>query len=84
MKQRLYTIYDNKAQTHGRPFTAINDNVAIRSFAQAVRDPQTEFSKAPGDYMLYGIGAYDDDTGIIEPERAPVHIATGTDLLAKI
>ncbi|WNK13213.1 MAG: nonstructural protein [Microvirus sp.] len=75
---RLFTIYDLKAEFHSAPFTARNVGEGARMFAQAVNDPSTQIHKYPDDYVLYEIGAFDADTGMVsQGER--VRIGAGTD-----
>ena len=40
-----------------------NDAVAKRAYLSSIRDEEHEFSKHPGDYTLYRLAEYDDQTG---------------------
>jgi len=64
----IYSIFDFKAQTFSAPMFFINDDVAVRSLIQAVRDETSYLSKAPADYELFRLGTWDDNTGEIKPE----------------
>lgn len=61
----IYSVKDSKAQTYGNPFYAVNNGTAIRSFEQAASDPSTTISQYPGDFALYQIGCFDDESGEI-------------------
>lgn len=62
MRTNIYSIYDTVAKIFNKPFTEFNDETATRSFkASAPDQPHI------GDYSLYHIGYYDDNTGEIIP-----------------
>lgn len=67
MKQGLFTVRDDVAEAFCLPFCALNVSVASRSFLLGCKDPESQIGKAPSDYVLYQIGVFDDDTGVIEP-----------------
>ena len=68
MQPKIYSVFDVQAEAFGQPFFMQTDGIALRSFNEAAQNPQTEISKYPDDYVLYNIGTYDDDTGIITPQ----------------
>jgi hypothetical protein len=74
MIHELIAIYDLKAQLYGKPVCVVSDASAIRSFGDAVNDPQTEYNKHPEDYILFNIGQYDDSTGNFE-QSTPTELA---------
>lgn len=64
----LYTILDTKAEWWGLPFYSKNDAVAMRTVFNAMRSAESEYGAHPEDFILYRIGAFDQDRGIITPE----------------
>lgn len=74
MKTRLYTIYDRKALAYHQPYYAITDAVAVRTFADAVADPNAIFGRHPNDYVLYYAGDFDDSNGQLWPQQPLTHI----------
>jgi hypothetical protein len=66
MLHEMFAVYDKKAQTFGKPFQAINKDVAGRIFITAVNDEKTDLAKYPEDYVLYHLGQFDDETGMME------------------
>ena len=60
---KLYTIYDEKAESYGNPFSALNDKVAIRIFEDASNDPSTQIHHHKEDFILYGLANYNRDNG---------------------
>lgn len=68
---KAYTVYDSATEAHMRPFFALTDGEAIRSFSDAVNDPQSAFSKHPADFTLFSIGEYDDNLATFSNNDAP-------------
>lgn len=52
---------------------------AIRSFTDAVNDPQSVFSKHPEDYELYRLCPFDEESGHFLPVTEPVDGDEGLD-----
>lgn len=61
----LYAVRDIAAQSYLAPFVAVNDAVAIRSFAFAFKDSGSAMAASPGDYELLRLADYDMVTGEI-------------------
>lgn len=66
MKMCLYSVLDVKAKAFISPFSLPNDSMALRAFGDCVQDASHMFSKHPQDYMLYRIGSFETDTGVLE------------------
>ena len=69
MLTNVYSVYDVTSETFGSPFLLLTDGLAMRSFYEAAINTQTEISKYPDEYVLYNIGQYDDDTGLMVPKE---------------
>lgn len=67
MKIGLYAVKDNLSNAFMAPTTIKSDNEAIRAFKSQVNNIDI-WKDNPGDFALYKVGYYDDETGIIEPE----------------
>lgn len=78
---KLYSVFDVKATTFAAPFILQNDAIAIRSFAAAVKDPESMLSKYPEDYILYCIGTFDPDSSVIDSFAKPVHLAVASNFV---
>ena len=74
----LIALYDRATEAHAPVMTVNTRNEAIRSFREAVNDPQTPMFKHPTDYELYMIGTYDDIKGEINSQEREL-IARGED-----
>jgi len=63
---KVFAVRDMKAQAFLQPFYSPSLGSALRAFGDAVGDVSCPFSKHPEDYVLYEIGAYDDNSGDLE------------------
>lgn len=61
MINNVYAVFDNKASAFLQPAILPNDQVAIRQFASACRDPQHNFVLFPDDYTIYQVATWNDD-----------------------
>jgi len=62
----LVSLYDRATEAYAPVMTVNTRNEAIRSFRQAVNDPQTPIHNNPTDYELYVVGQFNDQNGEIE------------------
>lgn len=76
MIQKIYAIYDEKAEAYNAPFPLATDGLAQRSFEMACTNPATDLYKYPGDFKLYCIATWDDCKGSFENIVPPKYIAT--------
>lgn len=76
MKLIIFSVHDSKAQAYISPFFAATVAVGLRSFTQAVNDPNTNFAAFPGDYTLFEIGEFDVIEGKITPHKTVVNHGT--------
>jgi hypothetical protein len=75
MRLQVYSIYDLKVSAYSTPFFSPNDSVALRSFQQVKRDPDSQVYHFPGDFQLYRIGTFTDSDGLLTHEIPPVLIS---------
>lgn len=71
MIHRVFTVYDSKAHAFLLPFFATTADVAIRMFAQAVNEENSNFWRYPDDFTLFEIGSYDDLEAKLMPLETP-------------
>ena len=76
MKTNCFSIYDEKSETYGVPFFMLNNQMALRAFADLGADPETTIGKHPEDYKLYQIGVFDDSTSKLTHTQPPEYLAT--------
>ncbi len=78
---KCYSIFDGAAKIYTQPFCCGNDEVAIRHFATSVNNIEHPIGAHPGDYTLFGIGTYDDQTANMQSEVA-VKLVNGLEIRA--
>jgi len=64
----LVSLYDRATEAYAPIMTVNTRNEALRSFRQAVNDPQTPIHTNPTDYELYQLGTFNDQTGEINTD----------------
>lgn len=70
---KLFSIYDKRTAKHSEPFTALNEQVAMRLFSHAVNteNKDNQLRNYAEDFELRKLADYDDEGGTItayEPE----------------
>jgi len=80
----MFSIYDSKAEAYNNPFYARNEATARRMFGAAAMDPNTDLHKFGGDFTLFMVGEFDEDTGLLHrpPLGGGAFINCGTALQA--
>lgn len=67
-----FSVHDKAVGAFLPLFFARSKGEAIRSFSSALKDEKHQFRSSPGDYCLYKICEFDDNSGIVTsdtPER---------------
>jgi len=81
MKVFGYSIFDTKSLVYSNPFYAPTHGAAIRIVTDAARDPNSQLSRHPADFVLYCVGSYDDSNGIFQGIDPKEHIVDVVALL---
>lgn len=81
MRYGLFAIYDAQVKTFMRPFFAMTVGQAERSFGDGVRHPDSDYGKHPHDYSMFKLGEFDDESGLLYSEQAPVHCCNAIGML---
>lgn len=68
----VFSVYDSKARAYGNPFVSARQELAVRDFTTAVRDPDTQLHKYPEDFTLVEIGEFDDEICVFNLHKNPV------------
>ncbi|QCS36586.1 nonstructural protein [Capybara microvirus Cap3_SP_470] len=63
----IYGIYCMKDVKTGflNPFVEVNDDVAVRGFANAMMAPGTVYSNFSADFSLYKVGLFDSELCVL-------------------
>lgn len=81
MIQKLFTVYDSKAETYLQPFCAPTKGIAIRSFQDSVRDTSSNLHKYPEDFTLFELGSYDQSKATFSLHPSPQSVGVAIEFL---
>lgn len=71
---QTFSVYDSKAKAFLPPFFLHNIDMAKRVFQNCANDDTHTFGTNPGDYTLFHVGAFNDDSGSIEALATPINL----------
>lgn len=74
MNLSIFTVHDSKAEAFIQPFFAQNTAIAIRMFGKACNEQETDFHQFAGDYTLFELGMFDQDTAKFELHATPINL----------
>lgn len=77
----VLSILDSAVSAFGRPFFVPARGAGIRAFMDEVnrQAPDNQMHNHPGDFSLYDLGTFDEESGIFESKNVPERIALATD-----
>lgn len=81
MINEIYAVYDRGTEAYRQPFFALKLGQAMRIFSNAVNDAGTELHANPEDFVLYKVGEFDSESGLLHGQQEPVRIVTASDVL---
>ncbi len=81
MISKICTIFDGKAEAYTQPMFFQSTGQAVRSFSDAVNDGESNFSRHPEDYTLFCLGEWDERSGKIMLDTAPIALAQAIHLI---
>lgn len=73
---KMFAVYDSKAECYDKPFCMLTKGECIRGFSEAAQDPKSHLGKYPGDYTLFEIGEYEQNTGNITVHKVKLNLGT--------
>lgn len=74
MLMKVYAVYDVKAEVFGNPVVGVNDYTMMRLMSDVLQNVEHPYAKHPEDYVLYRLGEYDDSSGVVSGDVAPVSL----------
>lgn len=81
MKLLIFSVFDKQVGAFMPPFYCRASGEAIRSFTDAVNDPQKQFGRYASDYVLMHLGDFTDTTGLFVCHE-PVRVIAAHEVLA--
>lgn len=79
MKMQVFAVYDSKAEVFGLPLFFTAKGLAVRAFDEQCNNPESQMYKHPGDFTLFHLGEYDQDTGLMVSLPTPTSLGTGVE-----
>jgi hypothetical protein len=81
MKLKVFSVYDEKAQTYAHPVYFPKAEIGRRAFGDLALDTTSQINKHPRDYGFYCMGEYDDSTGKFTNLPQPEYICRASDFI---
>src|SRR4051812_28446427 len=75
-KYKVFAPFDSKLSVWMNPMFFLHAGQAERTWRELANDPQTMVCKHPGDFTLFQIGFFDDESGLLEPIHPAVQLMT--------
>lgn len=76
----VYSVYDAAAEAFLQPFFSQTVGSALRSFGDAVNNPETPMFKHTSDYSLFQLGEYNDLNGSLKGFDVPKKLITALEM----
>lgn len=83
MKLLVCSVYDNAVGAFLQPFFQRSRAEALRSFKAAANSPEHNFHQYAGDYSLFILGEFDEDTGRFVQYEAHDNLGTALEHIDK-
>lgn len=80
MKLIVCSIKDSALEAYMRPFFVPTSGMAVRAFTDEVNKAGSEMGAHRGDYVLFEIATFDEDSGLFENRETPRQLIRGSDL----
>lgn len=71
---RCYSVFDRKSLIFSPPFYSQTDGSAVRALTDGVSDVNSAIGAHPADYVLFYVGNYDDQKGLLTAVSPLVHV----------
>lgn len=82
MLRSLFALLDSKSGKYNDSFHAEDDADASRGIIMGLRSGKPLFAQFPEDYILYSVGHFDRDSGLLVSYPSPRHIVAVSTLAA--
>lgn len=80
MKTHVFSVLDSKVGTFAQPWFSPTVASGLRAFTEAAQDGNSMLAKHPGDFTLYLLGTFDDETGIFQADK-PSALGTAASMI---
>jgi hypothetical protein len=83
MLMSVFAIYDSGVSAWRMPIFARNKGEALRSWVDAVNNPQYDYSKYPQDFTLFELGTFDDVKCKFDLLQTPVSLGLAIEFVKR-
>ncbi|WNK12518.1 MAG: nonstructural protein [Microvirus sp.] len=80
MTLEVVAVFDSAVDAYGRPFFVPHTGQAIRSFTDEVKNPESDLSKHPGDFVLFHLSTFDERVGRFAENTMPRVLIRASDI----
>lgn len=80
----IFSVFDSKAAAFLAPFFVRTEAEAVRWFGLMCRNPEHDFGRFAEDFMLFELGSFREETGVITPLASPRSVVLGSVLKATL
>lgn len=81
MMTQIFAVYDSKACYFGTPFFMPSTGAAVRMFSDLANDARSMVNRHPSDFVLYCIGNFDDNSGMVIATSPHISLGLGADFV---
>lgn len=81
MTTELFSVFDSAAKRYLEPFYAPTIEYAIRQFRASINTGDHMFARFPEDYVLFHIGSFDQESGQVVANAAPMSLGVAVTFL---
>lgn len=82
-KFRVFSAHDSKLSIFLPPFFVQHLGQALRMWEDSVNSPDTLVAKHPSDFVLYEIGTFDDEHGVLTSHTPHQRVASALEVIKK-
>ena len=82
MKYNIFAVYDSKAEAYMTPFFMSTEGQAVRSFKDAIANPDLPFGRHPADFTLFVVGSFNDHNAEVTP-MVPKSVGNALELVSQ-
>lgn len=83
MKIGVFAVYDSKTGIYAQPNFLINKGAALRAWEDAANDQNSNIGKHPGDYTMFQIAEWDDESGTITMLPAKINLGNALEFVGR-
>lgn len=81
---KAFAVYDTKAQCFGVPFFLATQGLAVRAFSSLANDVNTTVGKFPTDFVLFEVGEFDDNKGLLISRDVNVNLGLASQFVVAV